>query len=199
MSTREEDTITSLRLVTALALSRTAMVLHHSLGVACILSLALVVVADASLGMDAAATASGDASRPRAPDPPEPRTLEQELFACRVACHAEPWDPVCVDGTVTYANACWASCATPLSRSEAGTSPGAAKPGRCERERSPDEKCISGCVDAWGEENKSTPAFGWRPVCGEDGVTYTTSCFAGCSGVISTEGECHDVDPRRRR
>lgn len=159
---------------------------------ASILSLALVVVADADL-----AAASGDPSPPRAP---APRTLEQDLFACRVACQAELWDPVCVGGTMTYANACWARCASSLTRADAETPPEPARPGRCERERSPDENCVSGCVAAWGRDEASgAPAFGWRPVCGEDGVTYTTACFAECSGVVSAEGACHDVDLKRRR
>ena len=68
--------------------------------VASVLALALVVVADADLEADAAA--SGGTSPPRAP---APRTLEQELFACRVACQDELWDPVCVGDTMTYANA----------------------------------------------------------------------------------------------
>jgi len=162
--------------------------------VACVLALALVVVADADLEADAAA--SGGSSPPRAP---APRTLEQELFACRVACQDELWDPVCVGDTMTYANACWARCASSLVRTDAKMPPEPARPGRCPRERSPDGNCVSGCVAAWGRDEVGAPAFGWRPACGEDGVTYTTACFAGCSGVHSVEGECHDVDPRRRR
>ena len=124
-----------------------------ALHVACVLALALVVVADADL--EAEAAASGDPSPPRAP---APRTLEQELFACRVACQAELWDPVCVGGTMTYANACWARCASPLVRADAEAPPEPARPGRCPRERSPDENCVSGCVAAWGRDNAGAPA-----------------------------------------
>jgi len=158
----------------------------------------LVAIADASLDADAAlAPDSPGGSLSTAPKAPEPRSLEQDLFACRVACHAETWDPVCVGGNMTYANACWTRCA---SSSQAET-PLEVTPGKCQRERAPEPSCVSGCVDSWGREKKpdGTAAFAWRPACGEDGVTYTTSCFAGCSGVMSGEGECHDVDPRRRR
>lgn len=190
--TREAETVTSERIFPSrgVNITRETMRPRRVLHVASILSLALVVVADADL-----AAASGDPSPPRAP---APRTLEQDLFACRVACQAELWDPVCVGGTMTYANACWARCASSLTRADAETPPEPARPGRCERERSPDENCVSGCVAAWGRDEASAPAFGWRPVCGEDGVTYTTACFAECSGVVSAEGACHDVDPKRR-
>ena len=162
--------------------------------VACVFALALAVVADAHLEADAASF--GNPPPPRAP---APRTLEQDLFACRVACQAELWDPVCVGGTMTYANACWARCTSHLVSADTETPPEPTRPGRCPRERSPDENCVSGCVASWGQDEAGAPAFGWRPVCGEDGVTYTTACFARCSGVVSGEGECHDVDPRRWR
>jgi hypothetical protein len=73
------------------------------------------------------------------------------------------------------------------------TTPGMCDPSR-ERFRSDDQSCIYSCVSG-GQ------FAGWRPVCGEDGVTYTTACFAGCSGVRFAEGECHDTSPlalRRR-
>jgi len=171
------------------------MGLTHSFSLMRALLLAvLVAAADASLGADSALAPGGSLAQPKAP---EPRTLENDLFACRVACHAETWDPVCVGGTMTYANACWTRCASSLSRSDAETLP--VTPGKCENERNPEPSCLSSCVNAWGDENDGSAAFGWRPVCGEDGVTYTTACFARCSGVMSGEGECHDVDPRRRR
>jgi hypothetical protein len=33
----------------------------------------------------------------------------------------------------------------------------------------------------------------WMPVCGENGKTYSNSCFADCAGVKFTQGSCTKV------
>lgn len=88
------------------------------------------------------------------------------------------------------------------------TTPGMCDPSM-ERFRPDDHSCIQDCVAVWGEIEGGGGGGGgggqfarWRPACGEDGVTYTTACFAACSGVRSAEGACHDITPldlRRRR
>lgn len=123
---------------------------------------------------------------PRSPPP----TLEDELFACRATCRDEPWDPVCVRGR-TYANACWSECSAALGGAplDASSSSSSSKAGACDEK--PSDECVRACVSRWGRGEEGN--FGWRPACGEDGVTYTTACFASCSGVRSARGECHDL------
>lgn len=80
-------------------------------------------------------------------------------------------------------------------------------PGMCdpsnERFQPDDYGCVHHCVSVSGGDVGGGGQFArWRPVCGENGVTYTTACFAACSGVRFAEGECHDTSPltlRRRR
>lgn len=79
------------------------------------------------------------------------------------------------------------------------TTPGPCDPSK-ERFRPDDHDCIQRCVRSWSEGGGGLGEVArWHPVCGEDGVTYTTACFADCSGVRSAEGECHDVSPLARR
>lgn len=33
----------------------------------------------------------------------------------------------------------------------------------------------------------------WMPVCGENGKTYSNSCFANCAGVKYKQGSCEKV------
>jgi len=87
----------------------------------------------------------------------------------------------------------------------ATTVPGVCDPAKDRfRHNDHDYSCHQKCVTAWpnGEGVRGGGQFArWRPACGEDGVTYTTACFAACSGVRSAEGECHDITPltlRRR-
>lgn len=124
------------------------------------------------------------------PLPPRssPPTLEDELFACRATCHDEAWDPVCVRGR-TYANACWSECSSALGGSPADASSSPSRAGACDAK--PSDECVRACVSRWGKGEEGN--FGWRPACGEDGVTYTTACFASCSGVRFARGECHDL------
>ena len=127
--------------------------------------------------------------------PPAPQlTLEEHLFDCRVKCRDEPWNPMCHANT-TYANACWVNCTAVLRDVDADA---ITSEGSCERRRE-DPECIFRCLGSFGSESGSgngTQFARWRPACGEDGVTYTTACFASCSGVRSAEGECQDTSKR---
>ncbi|MBC7539906.1 MAG: hypothetical protein H7281_13880 [Bacteriovorax sp.] len=33
----------------------------------------------------------------------------------------------------------------------------------------------------------------WMPVCGENGKTYSNSCFANCAGVKFVQGSCANI------
>ena len=60
-----------------------------------------------------------------------------------------------------------------------------------ERFKPTDHMCIQRCVmvarGVGGAGGGGGQFAQWRPACGEDGVTYTTACFAACSGVRSAE------------
>ena len=49
------------------------------------------------------------------------------------------------------------------------------------------------CIDTALTDSTSVCIQVYDPVCGCDGITYSNSCFADISGVISyVEGECCD-------
>ena len=181
------------------------------------LALALLVACAGVDGRNVVSSASAPASAASAPAPPRlpprrrsrtpttfltrsggsfplpprssPPTLEDELFACRATCHDEAWDPVCVRGR-TYANACWSECSSALGGSPADASSSPSRTGACDAK--PSDECVRARASRGGEKARRGN-FGWRPACGEDGVTYTTACFASCSGVRFARGECHDL------
>jgi hypothetical protein len=116
----------------------------------------------------------------------------EDLFACRIACRDEPWNPTCC-ANGTYANGCWNACAiSALRRPSCAATPGRCEPSR-ERFRATNG-CVQDCVVDWARTG-----YAWQDMaCGEDGTTYTTACFARCSNVAFTLGECHDVGGGRR-
>jgi hypothetical protein len=104
------------------------------------------------------------------------------LVQCRDLCVDDAFDAVCLLSG-TYANACWANCA--FEKALLGGATGranAAVPGAC---RGDEEKfgtpftCASACI------------LQYDPVCGENGLTYSNSCFATCSNVRYIPGGCH--------
>jgi len=103
------------------------------------------------------------------------------LLICRDRCVNVAFDPACLDGG-TYANACWANCAFESGILGSLGRAYAVVPGAC---RVDDEKfgtpftCASACI------------LQYAPVCGENGLTYSNSCFASCSGARFIEGGCH--------
>ena len=126
--------------------------------------------------------------------PPPQLSLEEHLFDCRVKCRDEIWNPVCHANT-TYANDCWVNCTAGIRDVNTGA---ITEEGSCNR-RQEDPECIFRCLGSFSEQSGSenhTQFARWRPACGEDGITYTTACFASCSGVRSAEGECQDTSPR---
>ncbi len=104
------------------------------------------------------------------------------LVQCRDRCVEDAFEPVCLYSG-TYANACWANCA--FEKALLGAAMGRANavvPGACRVE---EEKfgtgftCASACI------------LQYDPVCGENGLTYSNSCFATCSNVRFIQGGCH--------
>ena len=159
----------------------------------------LLAVAHLVLGASArgeTGVASGSPGAPLPPAPPE-RSDEAEVHACRVACHDERWDPVCHEGH-TFANACWVRCAAGAGAG-AGAGADADEPTRGRCDSLPDAACMHACLDDFRDAEGDRARFAWRPACGADGITYTTACFATCSGVRSVSGECHAAGEETRR
>ena len=158
--------------------------------------------ADTAVGSRARANAtagsivSTNATKARASSPaPAPLAdadASDDLFACRIVCREERWSPTCC-ANGTYANGCWNACAiSALRRPSCVATPGRCEPSR-ERFRANDG-CVQDCVVDWARTG-----YAWQDMaCGEDGTTYTTACFAWCSNVAYTLGECHDVGGGRR-
>ena len=158
--------------------------------------------ADTAVGSRARANAtagsivSTNATKARASSPaPAPLAdadASDDLFACRIDCREERWSPTCC-ANCTYANGCWNACAiSALRRPSCVATPGRCEPSR-ERFRANDG-CVQDCVVDWARTG-----YAWQDMaCGEDGTTYTTACFARCSNVADTLGECHDVGGGRR-
>lgn len=158
--------------------------------------------ADTAVGSRARANAtagsivSTNATKARASSPaPAPLAdadASDDLFACRIVCREERWSPTCC-ANGTYANGCWNACAiSALRRPSCVATPGRCEPSR-ERFRANDG-CVQDCVVDWARTG-----YAWQDMaCGEDGTTYTTACFARCSNVAYTLGECHDVGGGRR-
>lgn len=167
-----------------------------------------------------AQVSAGESEDGVAPPRPSGDRLDTELWGCRLMCQDEKWEPVCHrghSGWRTFANLCWVHCSDSVFADRGGsvalnsTRADAVMTvtGMCDLSKEsfePDEQhsCIQRCAEAWGDGSQGGGGqfVMWRPACGEDGVTYTTSCFASCSGVRSAEGACQDVAPlstRRRR
>lgn len=158
--------------------------------------------ADTAVGSRARANAtagsivSTNATKARASSPaPAPLAdadASDDLFACRIVCREERWSPTCC-ANGTYANGCWNACAiSALRRPSCVATPGRCEPSR-ERFRA-NHGCVQDCVVDWARTG-----YAWQDMaCGEDGTTYTTACFARCSNVAYTLGECHDVGGGRR-
>ena len=158
--------------------------------------------ADTAVGSRARANAtagsivSTNATKARASSPaPAPLAdadASDDLFACRIVCREERWSPTCC-ANGTYANGCWNACAISALRIPSCV----ATPGRCEPSRErfrANDGCVQDCVVDWARTG-----YAWQDMaCVEDGTTYTTACFARCSNVAYTLGECHDVGGGRR-
>ena len=98
----------------------------------------------------------------------------------------------------TFANACWVRCAAGAGAG-AGAGADADEPTRGRCDSLPDAACMHACLDDFRDAEGDRARFAWRPACGADGITYTTACFATCSGVRSVSGECHAAGEETRR
>ena len=164
-----------------------------------LLAVAHLVLGASARGETGVASGPPEGATEGAPLPPAPpgRSDEAEVHACRVACHDERWDPVCHEGH-TFANACWVRCAAGAGAG-AGAGADADEPTRGRCDSLPDAACMHACLDDFRDAEGDRARFAWRPACGADGITYTTACFATCSGVRSVSGECHAAGEETRR
>ncbi|MBD3387744.1 MAG: hypothetical protein GF416_01735 [Candidatus Altiarchaeales archaeon] len=89
------------------------------------------------------------------------------------ACTRE-YRPVCGDDGVTYGNKCTACSSGEVKSYTKGECPNP----------------VHACTEE--EKDQSICTMEYRPVCGDDGVTYGNGCAACASGKIDswTEGEC---------
>lgn len=114
-------------------------------------------------------------------------SAEGALRRCRERCRSDSYGPSCALGVGTLANECWAVCAAREGALDGVGRPtpvvdGACAPGASDRWRAPSWTCAGACVALYA------------PVCGENGMTYSNSCVAACSGVKNfIAGTCHDA------
>lgn len=112
--------------------------------------------------------------------------VERVLDACRTSCREVTFEPVCLDGSRTYSNECWARCAVEggLIETVDGGAPGSASlvRGACARDREAFEIPLFACARAC--------VMVYEPVCAENGQSVSNACIADCSGLRYVDGSC---------
>jgi len=113
------------------------------------------------------------------------------IDGCRTRCREATFEPVCVDGTRTYSNECWARCAiegglvVATGDDDDDDDPLASASlvrGACARDReafaTAGFACARACVAVY------------EPVCAENGQSVSNACIADCSRLRYVEGSC---------
>lgn len=115
--------------------------------------------------------------------------VERVLDECRTRCSELTFHPVCVDGTRTYSNECWARCAVEGGLIETGDGDDDDPPasaslvrGACARDREAFETPLFACARAC--------VMVYEPVCAENGQSVSNACIADCSGLRYVDGSC---------
>ena len=96
------------------------------------------------------------------------------------------FEPVCLDGSRTYSNECWARCAVEggLIETGDGAAPASASlvRGACARDREAFETPLFACARSC--------VMVYEPVCAENGQSVSNACIADCSGLRYVDGSC---------
>ena len=113
------------------------------------------------------------------------------IDGCRTRCREATFEPVCVDGTRTYSNECWARCAVEGGLIATGDdddddddplASASLVRGACARDReafaTAGFACARACVAVY------------EPVCAENGQSVSNACIADCSRLRYVEGSC---------
>jgi len=111
------------------------------------------------------------------------------IDGCRTRCREATFEPVCVDGTRTYSNECWARCAVEGGLVATGDdddddplASASLVRGACARDReafaTAGFACARACVAVY------------EPVCAENGQSVSNACIADCSRLRYVEGSC---------
>ena len=127
-----------------------------------------------------------DASPVRTTTPVRMDDVERVLDVCRTSCREVTFEPVCVDGSRTYSNECWARCAVEGGLIETGDGDASASAslvrGACARDREAFETPLFACARAC--------VMVYEPVCAENGQSVSNACIADCSGLRYVDGSC---------